>query len=78
MVCIRCDVRYEFLRRERDQTGELDWRLRRRWEPGFGEVVVCYGVGDLSFTIVSEMMIIRTIINEGGIVRSIVGKEVVA
>lgn len=57
LVCVGGDVGDEFLRREREEAGEREWSGvgscaggvggGGRREAGEGEVVCCYGVGDL-------------------------------
>jgi len=47
LVRVGGDVGDELLRREGEEAREVRGGLGRGWEAGEGEVVVCYGVGDL-------------------------------
>lgn len=47
LVRVGGDVGDELLRREGEEAREVRGGLRGGWEAGEGEVVVCYGVGDL-------------------------------
>lgn len=46
LVRVRCDVRDELLRREREEPRQAAVCLRRRREAGQREVVICDGIGD--------------------------------